>query len=87
MTTTKKITVTAGENRIDILIMKAGDGYYATCSYPAQRTVKTFGNPYAPGTALLPARTQNVDTTEAALEGMLDLLEKKMGARPVVSAK
>lgn len=85
--TTTKITATVADSKLDILIMGAGDKFYAMCSYPVQRTVKAHGNPYAPGKAMLPARTANVGSTDAALKEMLDLLEKKMGTRPVVNAK
>jgi hypothetical protein len=85
--TTQKITVTFAESQIDILVMNVDKKYYATCSYPVQRTVKTQGNPYAPGTGLLPARTPYAATSEAALKDMLDLLEKKLGQRPVVNGK
>ena len=86
-TASQKVVATAADSKIEILIMGAGDGYYATCSYPIQRTVKAHGNPYAPGKAMLSARTANVGTTDAALKEMLDLLEKKMGTRPVVNGK
>ena len=86
-TATQKITVTFGDNHFDILIMNVDKKFYATCSYPVQKTVKTQGNPYAPGTGVLPARTPYAASSEAALKDMLDLLEKKLGKRPVVSGK
>jgi hypothetical protein len=85
--TTQKTTVTFGDRHFDILVMGVDKKYYATCSYPVQKTVKTQGNPYAPGTGVLPARTPYASSSEAALKDMLDLLEKKLGKRPVVSGK
>ena len=84
---TQKTTVTFGDKHFDILVMHVDKKYYATCSYPVQKTVKTQGNPYAPGNGLLTARTPFAASSEAAVKDMLDLLEKKLGKRPVVSGK
>ena len=86
-TANQKITVTFGVSQFDILVMNVDKKYYATCSYPVQKTVKTQGNPYAPGTGLLTARTPYAATSDAAVKDMLDLLEKKLGKRPVVNGK
>ena len=86
-TANQKITVTFGDSQFDILVMNANGKFYATCSYPVQKTVKTQGNPYAPGTGIVPARTSFAASSEQALNDMLDLLEKKLGKRPVVSGK
>jgi hypothetical protein len=86
-TAAQKVTVTAADNQIEILVMNADKKYYATCTYPVQRVAKPHGNPYAMGKSMLPARTPVVATSEEAIKEMLDLLEKKLGTRPVVNGK